>query len=133
MSPCTVLLTDDEESVRKFVRIILQSQGFEVLEACDGVEALERLGEVGHRISLLVTDQRMPRMDGLELAAACNRLYPGLPVLFISGYALDIEAERGKRPGSVCGYLRKPFRPKDLVEAVLTCLEPPKQAQCTAV
>ena len=123
----TVLLTDDEEGVRKFVRTILRNHGFEVVEAADGVEALERLRELGPGLDLLVTDVRMPRMDGVSLAAASHALYPDLPVLFISGYGLDMEAERGKRPNGVCGYVRKPFLPKDLLEAVRNCLNPPKK------
>lgn len=123
-----IVLADDEETVRKFVKVVLQNAGFEVLEAVDGSAALETIERVHGAIDLLITDVRMPRLDGIALGTAVAATYPWIPVLFISGYALDIEAERSRYPRRACGFVRKPFLPKPLLEAVRKCLDEPVQA-----
>src|SRR5437870_6187424 len=128
MSQQRILLADDEAFVRTFVRAILNTAGFEVLEASDGAEAIEIVQQVRGAIDLLVTDVRMPRMDGVALAQALTDMYPDIPILFISGYSFDLEAEQQKRPAKRCGFVAKPFVAKALLEAVHKCLDSPRQA-----
>jgi len=120
----TVVLADDEPAVRQYVRTILRNEGFEVWDASDGMEALERVRQLDGSVGLLVTDIRMPRMDGPALAEAVMREYPGIPILFISGFWLDVDQEQRRFPDRPCGYIRKPFVPKALLEAVRKCLAP---------
>jgi two-component system cell cycle sensor histidine kinase/response regulator CckA len=80
-----VLLVDDESSTRTFVKCILQSEGLEVLEAGEGVDALALLRCLGRPVDLLVTDIKMPRMMGTDLARVVRTDYPTIPVVYISG------------------------------------------------
>jgi two-component system cell cycle sensor histidine kinase/response regulator CckA len=128
MAQQRILLADDESFVRAFVRAILNTAGFDVLEASDGAEAIEIVQQVGGAIDLLVTDVRMPRVDGVALAQALTDIYPDIPILFISGYSFDLEAEQQKRPAKRCGFVQKPFVAKSLLEAVRKCLNSPRQA-----
>jgi len=109
-----VLLVDDEDNLRRLLRITLRSAGFEVLEAANGFDALE-LSE-NHRIDLLVTDVVMGAMDGLALAHSLVDRQPELPVVYISGFPLDFEAERRRLPR--CAFVPKPFPPKVLLNIV---------------
>jgi two-component system cell cycle sensor histidine kinase/response regulator CckA len=128
MAQQRILLADDEGFVRAFVRAILNTAGFDVLEASDGVEAIEIVRQVSGAIDLLVTDVRMPRMDGIALTQALTDIYPDIPILFISGYSFDLEAEQQKHPTKRCGFVQKPFVAKALLEAVHKCLDSPRQA-----
>jgi len=117
MSPAAekrpVLVVDDEPNVRSFVSTILQRQGFEVLEAEDGVEAYELLQRLSGGIQLLVTDVQMPKMDGITLGQKVSADYPSVAVLYISGFI-------SKPPKHVPSshFLLKPFRPDVLVRHV---------------
>jgi two-component system cell cycle sensor histidine kinase/response regulator CckA len=133
MSGKTILLVDDEQMVRAYVRNILKSDGFDIVEAADGVEALAIIQQLDGAINLLLTDVRMPRMDGIELAHKVSDTYPHIPVLFISGYALDIEVEKNRHPKKACGFVSKPFRPQPLREAVRKCIEGQTQTTETMV
>jgi len=118
----TVLLVDDHASVRTFLMSFLQREGFQVLEAVDGVDALERLRCLGRAVDLLVTDVRMPRMMGTDLAQAVRSDYPHTPVVFISGEHLACEFHDPIR-GTV--FLPKPFRPQVLRDAIRSLLPAP--------
>jgi len=83
----TILLVEDESGVREFTRVALQRLGYRVLEAGDGSEGLAVARAHEGTIDLVLSDVVMPRMTGLELAAALRREHPGLPVVFMSGYA----------------------------------------------
>ena len=122
--PPTILVVDDEPTVRTFVSNILKLEGFQLMQACDGLDALEQIQQRSDPVDLVLTDIRMPRMNGVELARKLHELYPGLPVLYISGYAFDVEDERAKYAGRPCGFVPKPFTRKSLLEAVQKCLAP---------
>lgn len=114
----TILLVEDDESVRLVVRRSLDKAGYRVLEAGNGVEALEVLE--GHEpIDLVVTDAVMPLMGGFELAARIGQDHPGIQVLLISGYT---EADGGLSGNRILAegthFLRKPFSMQALVEKV---------------
>lgn len=117
MAQRSIVLADDDQQIRSFLKAILKAQGFDVHEAGDGQEAAEVLEELGGLVDLLITDIKMPRMDGVALAKAVAELYPTLPVLFISGWTFDLlDAPEWRRPGYAL--LRKPFLPKVLISAI---------------
>jgi PAS domain S-box-containing protein len=113
-----VLLVEDEDEVRAYARTVLDEAGFHVVEAGNGVEALELVSRLGEPPSILVTDVLMPRMGGPVLASELTAGYPDLPVLYISGYVEDQRRDEllRDRPGS--RFLPKPFKPSELVRAV---------------
>jgi len=82
-----VLVVEDEEQVRTLIRRILEGRGYVVLEASSGVEALERLAASGQPVTLAVTDVITPRPKAREFAATFAARYPGVPLLFMSGYS----------------------------------------------
>lgn len=128
MSNATILIADDEPVVRGFVGSILRKQGFQVLEAADGMDALDQLDKSRSQVDLLVTDVRMPRMDGIALAHRVVQRFPRTPIIYISGYSFDVQLERNRYPNLPCAFLAKPFSRADLVDAVQKCLEKPAAA-----
>jgi two-component system cell cycle sensor histidine kinase/response regulator CckA len=109
----TVLVVDDEEGVRSFVHSVLARHGYDVLEAEDGLAAYELLERLAGRIELLVTDVKMPRMDGITLGEKVATGYPDIGVLYISAYISETPTRGAGRR-----FLPKPFRPDALVECV---------------
>ena len=117
----TILLVEDEEAVRRLVLEILVSQGYEVLEAQGGPEALRIEREHPDRIDLLLTDLIMPGMHGREVSEAIKIRRPDIHVLFMSGYTEDAITRHGVE-SSDYAFLQKPFSPSALVEKVGRCL-----------
>ena len=115
--PKTVLLADDNEDVRSVMRQFLESHGYHVLEAADGVQALSIAIEDRGRIDVLVTDVVMPKMDGFRLAHQLTQLRPELKTIFVSGYSGGVEQEDKALPigGRI---LHKPFVHRDLLAQV---------------
>ena len=111
-----ILLVEDEEPVRRFARAALEEQGYRVLEAGHGWEALMRLSEFDGSVNLVIADVMMPEMGGSELARRLAVERPGLPILFLSGYTDDEMTLRGLGPPSA--FVQKPFTPGTLVERV---------------
>jgi signal transduction histidine kinase/CheY-like chemotaxis protein len=118
----TILLAEDEAAVRSLARRVLEKHGHTVLEAENGHQAREIFNDQSDRIDLLLTDVRMPHMNGAELARSIAIQGHEIPVLYMSGYAAedlsleDLERER---------YLEKPFTPKQLLEQVGELLNGP--------
>jgi len=117
-----ILLVEDEPAVRSLTRRILERHGYTVLEAANGDEALAIFEREGGRIELVLTDVVMPGLRGPELVAELEGRRPGLPVLFMSGYADDDLVRRGVFPEHVA-FLKKPFTHRDLLEIVRQHLE----------
>jgi nitrogen-specific signal transduction histidine kinase len=111
-----ILLVEDEEPIRLFARAALEEQGYRVLEAGHGWEALMRLSEFDGAISLVIADVMMPEMGGSELARRLAVERPGLPILFLSGYTDDEMTLRGLGPPSA--FVQKPFTPDVLARRV---------------
>ena len=85
-NPATILLVDDDEAIRSYVRPILQQQGFHVIEASDGAEALKVASAYAEPVDVLLTDVIMPKVNGLVLTQRLLQERPGIGVLYMSGY-----------------------------------------------
>jgi two-component system cell cycle sensor histidine kinase/response regulator CckA len=120
--PCTVLVVEDEDGLRSVILRALRADGFQVLEAQNGATALQVLEAAGdRRVELVLTDLRMPVMDGRQLAAALARLRPSLPIVFMSGFTAQLMEMRLVCPDLTV--LAKPFRNEDLLDMVRGQLE----------
>jgi two-component system cell cycle response regulator CpdR len=103
-----ILLVDDEETVRSSLKRGLEIDGHAITTAVDGSDALDRLNEANGAFDLVLTDIRMPIMDGIALALAVKRDYPDLPILLMTGYADQRERAKGLQ-AIVADVLTKPF------------------------
>jgi CheY-like chemotaxis protein len=118
----TVLLVEDEESVRAVAARLLRDQGYTVLEAGNGVDALGVSAHATGPVHLLVTDLVMPGLGGRALAERLAEPHPALRVLFMSGYSADAATPRGAVPAGAA-FLQKPFTPDALVRQVRAVLD----------
>jgi two-component system cell cycle sensor histidine kinase/response regulator CckA len=115
----TILVVDDEQGVREFACLALERRGYRVRSAASGEAALQIFDEPGVSIALLVTDVRMPGMQGPDLAKHLRERQPSLPVVFITGYAVEGVLEDVPGPTMV---LHKPFTSLALVNVVRAAL-----------
>ena len=118
----TVLLVEDEAAVRMGGVRALQSRGYTVLEAENGLEALDIIAEQNGAVDLVVSDVVMPEMDGPTLLGEMRKRYPTIKFVFVSGYAKDAFA-KNLPPDAVFGFLSKPFTLKQLAMKVKEMLE----------
>jgi CheY-like chemotaxis protein len=118
-----ILVVDDERDIRNLVRILAERAGYRVAEAANAPDALRILQERMLEPQLLLTDIVMPGMSGLSLAARAHQLRPALPVMFMTGFADEYQAELS---GSVV--LRKPFKAPELLTAIQDVIGPPRRA-----
>lgn len=116
-----ILLTEDDASVRAFVERALQMDGHEVLTAEDGAEGLEILTREAGRFDLLLTDIKMPVMDGIALALSAARDFPKLTILLMTGYADQRERASGL-DALIHDVVTKPFTLADIRAAVADAL-----------
>jgi signal transduction histidine kinase/ActR/RegA family two-component response regulator len=128
----TVLVVEDEAVLRELVREVLTAQGYGLLEAEDGVAALEVWQAHRNRVDLLLTDIAMPRgVSGRDLAERLRKEDPQLPVIFSSGYSQEMIG-RSDDPVQGATYLSKPYRPTQLARAVREALDAAQERE-TAV
>jgi CheY-like chemotaxis protein len=118
----TILLVEDEPSVRMLVRDELRKLGYRVLEAKNGIEACLLATQQAGAFQLLLTDVVMPGMAGRELAQHLSVIKPDLRTLFISGYMDDVGIMAGQEEG-MSSFLQKPFTPEVLARAVRNLLD----------
>jgi two-component system, cell cycle sensor histidine kinase and response regulator CckA len=118
----TVLLVEDEDSVRMGGVRALQSRGYTVHEAASGVEALEVMEQLGGKVDIVVSDVVMPEMDGPTLLGELRKKYGDIKFIFVSGYAEEAFA-KNLPADSKFGFLPKPFSLKQLASAVKEMLE----------
>lgn len=111
----TLLVVDDEEDVRDSIGAALRGHGYDVLVASSGKEAVLLIREHGDRIRLMLTDIRMPEMNGHELARRASKALPDLEVIFMSGSAPDV-ADPGMR------FVQKPATPSELIRRIRIAL-----------
>jgi two-component system, cell cycle sensor histidine kinase and response regulator CckA len=119
----TILVVEDAEAIRTMVCAMLAQQGYQCLEAVDGVDALKMLDETDTAIHLVLTDVIMPKMTGAELGRRLVRLRPDLPILFMSGYCDDPIVRNFERIPPI--FLPKPFTTDALLEKVREALDRP--------
>ncbi|MBL6946618.1 MAG: response regulator [Rhodospirillales bacterium] len=121
-----ILVVEDEEAVRCVTVEILRNEGYEVIEAAAGPEALEKMRDLTP-IDLLFTDVVLPKgLNGLELAAKAGELQPGLKVLFTTGYAENAVIHDGRLDKGV-NVLTKPYRQVDLLAEIRSAIDGPAE------
>jgi CheY-like chemotaxis protein len=118
----TILLVEDEPTVREVAARVLRRSGYTVVEALNGADALSKCKEPGSRFDLIVTDIVMPEMGGLELAKRVKETQPFAGILFTSGYTEEAVQRRSfLEPGAA--FLEKPFTPAHLAQRARQVLD----------
>jgi CheY-like chemotaxis protein len=118
-----VMVVDDEAMVGEFMAELLEGWGLQVVLRRDPLQALAWLQQPDQPLDLLITDQTMPLLSGLQLAQRATGLRPALPVLLYTGNAEGIDAEQARQHG-VCGVLHKPVDAEALQALMRRCLQP---------
>jgi two-component system, cell cycle sensor histidine kinase and response regulator CckA len=118
----TVIVAEDEDVARRLVSRLLESEGYRILEARDGGEALRMAREAGPHLRLVVTDVVMPAMDGWELGRRLALERPDVPVLYLSAYPRSDIFNRGAPDGAI-PFLEKPFSSEAFLETVRSLIE----------
>ncbi|HET6418541.1 MAG TPA: PAS domain S-box protein [Geobacteraceae bacterium] len=116
----TLLVAEDDETVRMFMKKILERGGYKVIIADDGEDAVARFRQHDD-ISLVLSDVVMPRKNGRELLNEIRRIKPGIKAIFISGYAAEVMQKKGIEEGTE--FIRKPFKKEDLLRRVRQVLD----------
>jgi CheY-like chemotaxis protein len=116
----TILIADDEEAVRKLVYAVLATNGYTVIQAQDGREALDLFESHRDKVDMVLSDVMMPVMNGYELGTEIEKRRPGQKILFMSGY-LDSHGRGDRDPG--WPFLNKPFTPEILLKQVRETLD----------
>jgi len=113
----TILAVDDSASIRQMIAFTLKGAGYEVIEAVDGQDALDKMNI--HKVNLVLTDINMPRMDGLKLLELLRKLThcETVPILMLTTESGDEIKAKGRAAGAT-GWLVKPFDPKRLLEVI---------------
>ncbi len=120
----TILVVEDDASLRRLIMRLLPSMGYKVYDAANGVEALKILEREGSTIDLLFTDLVMPEMGGMELVQQARRLYPALPVLLTTGFSHDLHVT-GKSSAPTETILIKPYNQATLRRTIRAALDAP--------
>jgi polar amino acid transport system substrate-binding protein len=118
----TILLTEDDESVRKLISIVLKQEGYTVIEAVDGEDAVKKFMENRETIHLLLSDLIMPKMNGIEAYDEMKVWRPGLKAIFVSGYAPDVIRRKMSLESGVV-LISKPIMPYALLKKVRSLLD----------
>jgi len=118
----TLLVAEDEQSVRKLLAEVLHEAGYEVITAEDGFEAVEKYRELGAGIGMVVLDVIMPKKDGREVLDEIRKINPGVKHLFVSGYTADIIHKKGIIDRGA-EFLPKPISPSELLKRVRGILD----------
>lgn len=113
----SILAVDDSASMRQMVSFTLRSSGYEVIEAVDGQDALDKIGD--KQVDLVLTDQNMPRMDGLTLIRQLRvqDRFKRTPILVLTTESSDEMKQAGRAAGAT-GWMVKPFDPARLLEVI---------------
>jgi len=113
----TIMIVDDSASLRQVVGISLRSAGYEVIEACDGNDALKKLK--GQKVHLLISDVNMPELDGIGLVKAVKQLAPYrfTPIVMLTTESQEAKKREGQEAGAKA-WVVKPFKPDQLMAVV---------------
>ncbi|HEY5717286.1 MAG TPA: response regulator [Motiliproteus sp.] len=117
MSDKTILVIDDAASIRQVIGMTLKGAGYNVIEACDGKDALGKLN--GDKINLIITDVNMPNMDGITFIKEAKKLprYKFTPIMVLTTESQDSKKQEGQAAGAKA-WVVKPFQPPQLLAAV---------------
>ena len=118
----TLLIVENEAAIRHLLQMALQKNGYRVLTAESGREALDLINAHSGPIHLLITDVMMPDIDGPELVRRLSTLRPDTRTLFMSGYMDDALGEQGVLPSNV-NFIQKPFSPRTIAQRVREILD----------
>ena len=113
----TILTVDDSASIRQMVKLTLGAAGYNVLEACDGKDALTKAGSA--EVHMVVTDLNMPNMDGMSLIRELRKLaaYRGVPIVFLTTESDESRKAEAKQSGATA-WITKPFKQEQLLAIV---------------
>ena len=113
----TILVVDDSASLRQVVSIALKGAGYDVIEACDGKDALSKLN--GAKIHLIISDVNMPNMDGISFVRTLKQMaaYKFTPVIMLTTESQESKKQQGQAAGAKA-WVVKPFRPDQMLSAV---------------
>lgn len=119
----TVMIVDDSASVRQVVAIALKGAGYEVLDACDGKDALTKLD--GRKIHLIISDVNMPNLDGIGFVkqVKAHPSYKFTPVIMLTTESAAEKKQRGQEAGAKA-WIVKPFQPQQMLDAVAKLVLP---------
>ena len=115
--PKTIMTVDDSASVRQMVSFTLKQAGYEVIEAVDGKDALQKLNS--NKVDMIITDLNMPNLDGIGLikGARSHPLCRFVPIIMLTTESQDSRKQEGKAAGAT-GWIVKPFQPEQLISVV---------------
>ncbi|MGE5651388.1 response regulator [Noviherbaspirillum sp. UKPF54] len=113
----TIMIVDDSASLRQVVGIALKGAGYDVLEGCDGADALAKL--TGQKVHLIISDVNMPRMDGITFVSEVKKMpaYKFTPVIMLTTESEESKKRQGQAAGAKA-WVVKPFKPELLLNAV---------------
>jgi len=119
----SILIVDDSASVRQVVTIALSSAGYEVTEACDGVDALSKLN--GKKFHLIISDVNMPNMNGISMVKEVKKMnnYRFVPIIMLTTEGAEDKKQQGKDAGAKA-WIVKPFKPEKMLQAVSMLILP---------
>ncbi len=122
--PKTILIVDDSSSLRTVVKMALQRAGYEVVEACDGVDALAKVNQLA-KVHLIVSDVNMPNMDGISFVQAVKQhpRHKFAPVIMLTTEDQAAKKDQGRAAGAKA-WIVKPFNPPQLLDAVSKLILP---------
>ena len=114
-----VLVVDDSQTVVKFVSLSLRARGYEIVTACDGMEAIEKLSATTGEVDLVITDLNMPNLDGYKLIETLrlNPQHKHTPIIILTSEEDEDDRLKGIKAGATA-YLTKPFKPDSLLAEV---------------
>lgn len=123
MTQPTIMVVDDSTSVRKMVAFTLENAGYAVIEAEDGRDALEKLGDIS--VGLFIVDLNMPHVDGFELTRSVRAIneYKFTPIIMLTTESQEAKKKEGKSVGAT-GWIAKPFQPDQLINVVKKVMPP---------
>lgn len=121
----TILMVDDSASLRSVVKIALTGAGYEVIEASDGKDALDKLSALGRKVHLVISDVNMPVMGGIEFVTKLkqNPSFKFTPVIMLTTEGQDAVKEQGRAAGAKA-WVMKPFNPPQMLAAVSKLILP---------
>lgn len=119
----TILIVDDSASLRQVVHIALAQAGYDVVEACDGLDGLAKLD--GRRVHLIISDVNMPNMDGISFVRAVRQHpdYRFIPIVMLTTEAQEDRKREGQMAGARA-WVVKPFQPEQMLKAVAKLVLP---------